>query len=250
KGFLLLQDHEGQSHRLSAEQLGLNLRGRGVRLAVLGACEGARRDQINAWTGIAPALTRQGLPAVVAMQFSIRDENAVIFSRRFYQILAAGKSIDEAVTEGRLAILNRSQEQERDWAVPVLYLRSEEGALFPHLSLAQKAEGGLYSTVYRLNLVLLLTVVALATFWFYRHLYYWVTESLIAGAAISVWGTLRLLQSLFQWSGGEETASFTRKLIGQKTATRFLGTALFIAILLSLTTSSVYIIGNLQPDQE
>lgn len=250
KGFLLLQDNQGRSHRFSAEQLGLNLRGRGVRLAVLGACEAARRDQINAWTGIAPALTRQGLPAVIAMQFSIQDQNAVIFSRRFYQVLATGKSIDEAVTESRLAILNRSQDQERDWGVPVLYLRSEDGVLFPYAATSRSEEGGLYSATYRLNLTLLLVFVALSTFWFYRHLYYWVTESLIAGAVVGLWGTWRLLQSLLQWGGGEETASFARKLLGKEIATRYLGGALIVAILLSLTTSSVYIIGNLQADQK
>jgi hypothetical protein len=102
-----------------------------VRLAVLGACEGGRRDQVNAWTGVVPALTRAGIPAVVGMQYKIRDKNAIVFSRRFYRALAAGQPIDAAVTDGRLAILNRSGDDERDWGVPVLYLRTGEGVLFP-----------------------------------------------------------------------------------------------------------------------
>ena len=44
----------------------------------------------------------------------------------------AGQPIDAAVTEGRLAIFNQTDESERDWGVPVLYLRAEagEGVLF------------------------------------------------------------------------------------------------------------------------
>jgi hypothetical protein len=98
---------------------------------VLGACKGGTRDRVNAWTGVAPALTRAGIPAVVGMQFTVGDRNAIAFSRQFYRSLAAGQPIDAAVTDGRLAIRNRSGRDERDWGVPVLYLRTEEGVLFP-----------------------------------------------------------------------------------------------------------------------
>lgn len=131
KGFIVLEDQNHRPFKFPAEKLALNLAGRGVRLAVLGSCEGGRRDQVNAWTGVAPALTRAGIPAVVGMQFKVLDENAIAFSRKFYRALAAGESVDAAVTDGRLAIFNRGGDEERDWAVPVLYLRAEEGVLFP-----------------------------------------------------------------------------------------------------------------------
>ena len=136
EGSLILLDDNKRAAPFSAKKLALNLMGRGVRLAVLGACEGGRRDQVNPWTGVVPALTRAGIPAVVGMQYTIQDQNAIAFSRRFYRALAAGESIDGAVTDGRLSILNRSSDDERDWGVPVLYLRAEEGTLFP------KAAGG------------------------------------------------------------------------------------------------------------
>jgi hypothetical protein len=131
KGYLVFVDEDPQKAFFSAEKLALNLKGRGVRLAVLGACEGGRRDQVNAWTGIVPALTRAGIPAVVGMQYTIRDVSAIAFSRYFYRALAVGQPIDAAMTDGRLAIFNRGSEDERDWGVPVLYLRAEEGILFP-----------------------------------------------------------------------------------------------------------------------
>jgi hypothetical protein len=137
-GFIVLLDAESRALLFSAERLALNLSGRGVRMAFLGACEAGRRDQVNAWTGVAPALTRAGVPAVLGMQYTVRDTNALSFSQRFYRALAAGQPIDAAVTDGRLAIFNRCSNDERDWGVPVLYLRTEEAIIFPKPQVAEE----------------------------------------------------------------------------------------------------------------
>jgi ribosomal protein L40E len=135
RGYLVLLDDEGKPFEYRVDKLARMLNGRGLRLAVLGACEGGRRDQVNAWTGIVPALAGVGIPAVVGMQYTIRDVNAIHFSTMFYKTLAACKTIDEAVYEGRLAIISNSRsDNERDWGVPVLYLRTDEGLLFPGLA--------------------------------------------------------------------------------------------------------------------
>jgi hypothetical protein len=132
QGFIVLTGNNGEEDQFPAQKLATTLSGKGVRLAMLGACETSKLDQVNAWTGVAPALTRAGLPAVVGMKFKVKDDSAIAFSRRFYQALANHQTIDEAVTAGRLAIDALSNdEQERDWGVPVLYLRAEEGVLFP-----------------------------------------------------------------------------------------------------------------------
>ena len=133
KGYIVLVGDNGEELLFSSTLLALTLKGKDVRLVVLGACEGGRRDGVNAWTGVVPALTRAGIPAVIGMQYKIADKSAIAFSRNFYRTLAAHQSIDEAVTAGRLAILTRSSEDEFDWAVPVLYLRADEeqGILFP-----------------------------------------------------------------------------------------------------------------------
>lgn len=131
-GSIVLMGDHGEEVLFPSDKLALNLKGRGVRLVVLGACEGGRRDGVNAWSGVAPALTRAGIPAVVGMQYKINDKNAVVFSRSFYRSLAAHQSIDEAMAAGRVAMLTRSTDpHERDWGVPVLYLHAEEGVLFP-----------------------------------------------------------------------------------------------------------------------
>ncbi|MCM3871379.1 MAG: CHAT domain-containing protein [Pyrinomonadaceae bacterium] len=142
KGFLVLTDAIGGEQPFSAGSLALSLADRGVRLAMLGACESGRVDRVNAWSGIAPALLGAGIPAVVGMQFSVRDENAIAFSRVFYRELAAGHSIDEAVASGRQAIFIRAHDDpnERDWGAAVLYLRAQDDAiLFPRTVLDTEA---------------------------------------------------------------------------------------------------------------
>lgn len=132
EGSIVMMGDDGKERLFSSGDLALSLRGSRVLLVVLGACEGGRRDGVNAWSGVAPALTRAGIPAVVGMQYKIYDKNAVIFSRYFYRALAAGQEIDDAMTAARVAIRTGSNDaNERDWGVPVLYLHAEEGILFP-----------------------------------------------------------------------------------------------------------------------
>jgi hypothetical protein len=114
---------------IDAETLGLHLRGNQVQLVVLGGCETGRRAGAYVWGGIAPALVRFELPAVVANQYSILDKCAIAFSRQFYCALAAGLPIERAVSDGRIAAF-RVDQKGRDWGVPVLYLRAGDGELF------------------------------------------------------------------------------------------------------------------------
>jgi hypothetical protein len=114
---------------VDAEQLGINLRGDGVRQAVLGGCETGRRDGVNVWSGIAPALVKQQIPAVIANQLPIKDACAIAFSKLFYGALVGGLPIERAVAAGRIAAYNADKDG-RDWGVPVLYLRDADGQLF------------------------------------------------------------------------------------------------------------------------
>jgi len=118
-----------QDALVDAEQAGINLRGHGVRVAVLAGCHTAHRDGFSVWSGIAPALVRAEVPAVVANQYSVLDVCAVAFTRAFYQALAGGLPIDRAVTAGRIAAYNKDRDG-RDWGVAVLYLRAGDGQLF------------------------------------------------------------------------------------------------------------------------
>jgi hypothetical protein len=134
KGAIVLESPEGEPEPMPADQLAVNLQGRGVQLVVLGACQTGRRDGQNVWSGVVAALMEAGVPAAVAMQFQIWDDSAIAFSRSFYRALAAGLPLDQAVSSGRLAVFNLCHplldDPERapfwrDWGVPVLYQRGE-----------------------------------------------------------------------------------------------------------------------------
>ncbi len=133
-GAIFLEDEQGDLSPLPVEQLAHTLRRCGVRVVFLGGCETGRRDGVNLWSGVAPALMRVGIPAAVAMQYTIYDEAAIAFARRFYLALSIGLSLDEAVTAGRLAILNRGEREDVEWGVPVLYMRSRDGVIFPEMA--------------------------------------------------------------------------------------------------------------------
>ena len=131
EGFIVLEREDYSSERYSGERLAQLLRNAGVRLVILGACETGRRNDQRMWNGLAPALTREKIPAVLAHQFDIYDANAALVAERVYQRIMTGYTIDEAVFEARQAIYQRKGLENRDWGAPVLYLHDKAGILFP-----------------------------------------------------------------------------------------------------------------------
>ena len=213
-GLLVLATEERRAAPLEVAQVAANLRARGVRLAVLGACDTARQDAVNPWTGIAGALVREGIPAVVGMRYGVRDVNAIAFSERFYEQLAAGKSIDTAVVEGRLAVFTRQGAAERDWGVPVLHLRSDQSVLFPPPPGPE-----------RLNSLRLFFSVVLLGAWFYLHLYSWAAALLSrwalalglgAGTLAGFAALLNLLSPLIRPRTDSESISLRRRFLRRR----------------------------------
>ena len=126
---LLFEDEQGKSDPVSAEFLRTLFQNhRTLRLAILNACEGARTDPTDPFAGVAQSLVRGGVAAVIAMQFEISDEAAIILSSEFYSALADGYPVDAALAEARTAVYTRASAVE--WAIPVLYLRSPDAAIF------------------------------------------------------------------------------------------------------------------------
>ena len=128
-GALALEGADRKTRLVTGRDLGLMIRGhRSLRLVVLNACEGARSARDDPFGGVAQALVRQGVPAVIAMQFEISDPAALVFSQSFYQAIADGLPVDVATLEARRAMFAEGNEIE--WATPVLYLRSPDGRVF------------------------------------------------------------------------------------------------------------------------
>ncbi|MDQ6942179.1 MAG: CHAT domain-containing protein [Candidatus Eremiobacteraeota bacterium] len=128
RGVLLFKGPDGGRKDVSGETLGIVLQHRRIRLVVINSCEGAKTHASDAFSGVAQSLVQKGVPAVVAMQFSISDDAALAFSRAFYRSLAEGAPVDRAMINARQKIV--FAENWLEWATPVLYLRSESGDLF------------------------------------------------------------------------------------------------------------------------
>jgi hypothetical protein len=71
---------------------------------------------------------REGVPAVVAMQYEITDTAALVFASSFYGQIAQGVSVDRAMTRAREAV--KMTNDSLEWATPVLFLSSEETQIF------------------------------------------------------------------------------------------------------------------------
>jgi hypothetical protein len=128
-GILVLPDEAGKGRLVAAEHLGTILHDhRSLRLVVLNACEGSRSSRADPFSGVAQTLVRQGVPAVVAMQFEITDGAAITFAEEFYAATADGYPVDAALVEARKAIFAAGNDIE--WGTPVLYLRAPDGKLF------------------------------------------------------------------------------------------------------------------------
>jgi tetratricopeptide (TPR) repeat protein len=80
------------------------------------------------YSGTAQSLVRQGIPAVVAMQFEISDTAAITLARSLYEAVADGYPLDAATAEARKAV--RHQPNPVEWGTPVLYLRAPDGRIF------------------------------------------------------------------------------------------------------------------------
>ena len=130
QGSIVLRGEDGKAELVGSASLALALRGAGVRVCLLGACDAGRQDGVSPWSGIAPALIEEGVAAVVGMQFRIADRAAVRFGEAFYRELARGVSVDEAVATARLAVFHLD-ETGWQWAVPVLYMRAVDAFIFP-----------------------------------------------------------------------------------------------------------------------
>jgi hypothetical protein len=130
-GVIYFQDRYGRSTKVSPTVLGPYLRDHDpLRLVLLNACQSARVDSTDPFSGMAQGLVQQDCTAVVAMQFPISDGAATTFTGEFYGALADGFPVDQAATSARKALI---AEYAAEWATPVLFLRAPDGKVFDHI---------------------------------------------------------------------------------------------------------------------
>jgi len=137
EGSLLLETADGNCDLIGGSLLADAIKGTSMPvLVVLNACNTARSagsEGASPFGGVAAALVRKGVPAVVAMQFPITDSAALPFAGALYSRIAAGDPVDTSVTEGRMAI-RTSLRDSMEWATPALFMRTPDGRLFESCS--------------------------------------------------------------------------------------------------------------------
>lgn len=135
QGYLAFEDKEGSLNWIDGEQLAGRLGHQDVRAVVLSACKSGTVGGASTFNSIAGALVRNGIPAVVAMQFSVSVPATKILVQTLYGSLVSGASLTEALGQVRRDLF---PEHRDDWYRPVLYLRTDSdnpwGRVFVRLS--------------------------------------------------------------------------------------------------------------------
>ncbi len=120
-----------------ADRLAPLLRAAGVRLAVFNACNSGHWNFMQ-------SLMAQSIPAAIGVQGTVMNDAALAFAAALYRALAVGLSLDEAVSQGRLAVLaialrepgvhpskRRLWVSANDWLRFMVYMPSGDAVLFP-----------------------------------------------------------------------------------------------------------------------
>jgi hypothetical protein len=133
KGSIFLETSDREPHAVPGKVLADTLRAsRELRLVFLNSCVSAQvglRPGQDPLLGTAAALVRRGVPAVIAMQFSISDVAARNFSEAVYRSLARGSSLEAAVADGRLALF-QAEPESWEWITPALFTTLSESSVF------------------------------------------------------------------------------------------------------------------------
>ena len=135
-GALFLEAQDGTMAIASEDKLLARLGNSNLQLIFLAACDSARRDAPlqndseqtgAAELGLAAALVAAGVPAVVAMQSHVSIEGAYHLTAEFYRRLFwENGSVDLALNQARKLLYD---DNDGEWATPVLYTRLRSGQL-------------------------------------------------------------------------------------------------------------------------
>jgi hypothetical protein len=132
-GAIILAKSDNQAEEVKADTMSGLLADGNIRLVVLTTCESAKGAMSLEWSSIAKAILKRGIPAVIAMQFTVYDDLMKTFVKKLYHYLVDQMEIDQAVSLARRSLYDHHQNP-RDWGAPVLYLRNTGGIIFPPIT--------------------------------------------------------------------------------------------------------------------
>ncbi len=141
---------ENRRHQtIYTDALGPLLSGHRIPLVFLEACQTAQAGQAS--ESVASELLRAGVASVVAMSHSVLVETARRFVEAFYQALAAGRRVGDAMLAGqrvlkddtfRGRVFGVGEFRLEDWFVPVLFQEKDDPQLFRATPARQTLEDG------------------------------------------------------------------------------------------------------------
>jgi tetratricopeptide (TPR) repeat protein len=132
-GYLVFEDEDGKKQPISATELGEALNRQKVSLMVLSACQSAMVTGDDALGCVAARLTHSGIPAVLAMTYSVLMTTTEQLFGKFYGELAGGESLGVALANARRDLFMRKRRGDRwrgttqielelsDWFLPAWY---------------------------------------------------------------------------------------------------------------------------------
>jgi hypothetical protein len=128
----LVDQFSGESWLLDDERFAGLFAGYDDNLALisLATCESGASGDPQGFSGLAPRLQQRGIPAVLAMQYKVYVKTARVVLEDFYTALAARKPLDWAIQQARNAVALDFGADNREFATPILYLRSDSGYVF------------------------------------------------------------------------------------------------------------------------
>ncbi|WP_320779567.1 CHAT domain-containing protein [Streptomyces sp. CRN 30] len=131
---LLFEDDAGRTEYVDGRRLGaLLLAAPRLRLFLSCACGGVNGyggdRAAQHFLGVAEAVFRAEVPAVVTMQSQVTDGEVADFSWAFYQALTEGQRLEAAMANARHHLATGPGHRTA-WAAPVLYSNIRDGMLF------------------------------------------------------------------------------------------------------------------------
>jgi hypothetical protein len=125
---LILAGEQGQIDPVTPQQLSACFTTQAVRLVVLNACHSSALGA-TLFRSFGPILLSAGVPAIVGMQAPVQDAAGRAFATEFYQRLVATGSVDQAVQEGRGAIIATNR-YAIEWGLATVYMGTYNTLLF------------------------------------------------------------------------------------------------------------------------
>jgi hypothetical protein len=128
KSRILFNAEGGTPDRVPSEMIANLLSRTDVRLLVLNGLTAAERTDINPFMKIGSELVRAGLPAVIAMPYTMPYSSVGRFYESIYRGVLAGLPVDRMVKESRVNLFESADSI--SWGIPVLFTRAVDGVLW------------------------------------------------------------------------------------------------------------------------